>query len=343
MNKFGIPSAIKMSLLLSGLAACLLFAVLWVTCMVVRERNLERVLKEAKTRQLKANTQIDRMINAVELAIEDHVWSVEHNLQNPEVLKTIPEQVVAANPMIFGSSLAFRPHFFSSIGEYFMVYSYRDGKGVIRNKDLGGPSYDYFFMDWYQIPRILKTNYWSEPFFDLGGGNMLMVTYSRPLYDKKGDFLAIFSADISLNWLKKLVLSNNVNTHCYTFMLSRNGYYLVHPNANQVINETIFSAIINVNDSERRSISEKMIAGKSAHETFTRGDTLLHIVFSGIPRTGWSLGTVCRGNSLWKALGQSSWYIIVLCICSVVIQSVLIFFIVIRMYRKFLGKSKTVN
>jgi sigma-B regulation protein RsbU (phosphoserine phosphatase) len=198
-------------------------------------------------------------------------------------------------------------------------------------------------MDWYQIPRLLKTNYWSEPFFDLGGGNMLMVTYSRPLYDTKGDFMGMLTADVSLNWLKKLVLSNENKKHCYTFMLSRNGYYLVHPNPDKVMNETVFSTVIDVKDSQKRTIGEKMIAGKTDYEIFSKGDTLSYIVFSGIPRTGWSLGTVCAENTLFEELSHASWIMFLLCICSVVIQSVLIFWIVKRMYRKFLSASKPTN
>lgn len=55
-------------------------------------------------------------------------------------------------------------------------------------------------MDWYQIPRLLNKPYWSEPYYDEGGGNIIMTTYSYPIYDMQGNMVAIFTADLSLEW-----------------------------------------------------------------------------------------------------------------------------------------------
>ena len=60
-------------------------------------------------------------------------------------------------------------------------------------------------MDWYQIPKLLKKNYWSEPYYDTGGGEQMMTTYSHPIYDKDGNLIAVLTADVSLNWLTELV------------------------------------------------------------------------------------------------------------------------------------------
>ena len=60
-------------------------------------------------------------------------------------------------------------------------------------------------MDWYQIPKLLNESYWSEPYYDDGGGEMMMTTYSKPLYDEYGNLYAIITADLSLEWLTDLV------------------------------------------------------------------------------------------------------------------------------------------
>ncbi len=44
---------------------------------------------------------------------------------------------------------------------------------------LGGESYQYFYLDWYQIPRELGRPLWSEPYFDEGAGNIIDVHLFR--------------------------------------------------------------------------------------------------------------------------------------------------------------------
>lgn len=343
MKKMKLSADNKMSLLLSAIAAVLLSLLLVLFCVILKHKNTDLVIKNAKARQVNAALGIDKMLNSVEVAIENHVWDVEQNLRNPSALMSITEQIVEANKMIFGSSVAFRPYFMPSRGQYYMVYSYRDSKGGIRQKDLGGETYMYFYMDWFQIPRLLKRNYWSEPFFDLGGGNMLMVTYSRPIYDRDGTFMGMITADISLKWLRKLVLSNSSNKQYYTFMLSRNGYYLVHPNPDRVMNETVFSATMDMQDSKVRLIGEHMLQGQTDCQRYLNGDTTSYIVFSGIPRTGWSLGTVYAENTFFEEFRRTTWMIFLIGVGSIIIQTFLIFWVVKRMYRKYLSASKQEN
>lgn len=332
---------IRMSLILSGVAAILLGIILSVFCLIIKNKNKDLVIQNAKSRQVNFALSIDKMLSSVEVAIENQIPDVERNYQNKDALMSITRRIVETNDMIFGSSVAFAPYFMKSNGEYYMVYSYRDGRGGIRQKELGGDAYNYFYMDWFQIPRLLKKNYWSEPFFDMGGGNMLMVTYSRPLYGHNGEFIGMVTADISLSWLNKMVLGKDCSRGYYSFLLSRNGYYLVHPNQDRVMNETVFSATMDMQDPIVQNIGERMLSGKTDYQKFFNGDTLSYIIFSGVPRTGWSLGTVCDEKILFKEFRHTAWTIVMLGLSSMVIQTMLIFWVVRRMYRKSRSGSKS--
>ena len=70
--------------------------------------------------------------------------------------------------------------------------------GEITYQVLGSQNYDYPCMDWYLIPQLLKQPYWSEPYYDDGGGNFIMSTYAKPLFDSDGKLVAVFTANISL-------------------------------------------------------------------------------------------------------------------------------------------------
>jgi sigma-B regulation protein RsbU (phosphoserine phosphatase) len=76
-------------------------------------------------------------------------------------------------------------------------YTYRKN-GVITTIDLARPDYDYKNMAWYAKPVSEKKPVWTDPYFDKGGGDIWMVTYSLPLYfdAAKTQFYGILTDDL---------------------------------------------------------------------------------------------------------------------------------------------------
>lgn len=142
--------------------------------------------------------QIDAVLRSVEIAVENTAWIVPHRLASPDFMYDITRRLLDNNEFIYGCAVAFEPGYFASEGHYFSPYSYRGEDGEVRSKQLGNDIYDYHYMDWYQIPKLLNKPYWSEPYYDDGGGEMMMTTYSKPLYDRDGKLYAIITADINV-------------------------------------------------------------------------------------------------------------------------------------------------
>lgn len=59
-------------------------------------------------------------------------------------------------------------------------YWYRSGSSL-SNKELATPTYNIDAQDWLRKPIDLKTPYWTEPYFDQGGGDIWMRTYAVPI------------------------------------------------------------------------------------------------------------------------------------------------------------------
>ena len=177
--------------------------------------------------------QIDAVLHAVEIAVENTAWIVPHRLASPDFMYDITERLLQNNEFVYGCAVAFEPDYFPSQGHYFSPYSYRDEKsGEIKSMQLGNATYDYHYMDWYQIPKLLNKPYWSEPYYDEGGGEKMMTTYSKPLYDSEGKLYAIITADLSLEWFTELVGKIKAFDKSYNLMVSRNASYIVHPDHN---------------------------------------------------------------------------------------------------------------
>ena len=56
------------------------------------------------------------------------------------------ERVVALNPDIVGSAIAFEPYYYPEKGKQFSPYAYRIGN-TVDSKQLGSPDYEYHYMD----------------------------------------------------------------------------------------------------------------------------------------------------------------------------------------------------
>jgi len=59
-------------------------------------------------------------------------------------------------------------------------YWYRKN-GSLVNKELAIPSYNINTQEWLRKPIDTKAPYWSAPYFDSGGGEIWMRTYSVPI------------------------------------------------------------------------------------------------------------------------------------------------------------------
>ena len=210
-------------------AVVVLFALI---AIVVAKNTSALMVSEAErtVRSVVKNTtgQIDRLMTSVESAVANQKWVIGDHLDDPDYMYRITRELVENNAYIIGSTVAFRPGFFKSKGRLYSPYSCRSGNGKIESFTL---PYDYPEYEWYKVASESGKARWSEPYFDEGGGQVDMSTFSMPIYDSRTNFLAIFTADISLEQLKAHVASICPFPNSYAVMRSALGKALVDPPA----------------------------------------------------------------------------------------------------------------
>ena len=260
----------------------------------------EEATKHAHSELSNTIHQIDAILKAVEIAVENTAWIVPQLLDSPDSLYRITERLLHNNEFIYGSAIAFEPNFYSKEGQYFSPYSYRGRNGNIRSRQLGTDTYNYHYMDWYQIPKLLNKAYWCEPYYDDGGGDKMMTTYSRPLYDSNGKLYAVITADLSLEGLTELVGNIKAFDNSYNLMLSRNASYIVHPDHNLILNETIFSSTYGESDASLKKMQDDIINCKEGEVLRDMGGDKFFVFYSPVGTTQWTVAIVCPMSELHK-------------------------------------------
>ncbi|MEF9986181.1 MAG: SpoIIE family protein phosphatase [Bacteroidales bacterium] len=302
-NSIATSFATKLSLYITLISAGIFMLSLLVFFYYSRQMVKEEAMKSAQNTLSNTVLQIDHVLGSVETAINNMEWNIHANLQTPDSMYAITRRLLKNNPIIVGSAVAFEPNYYQSKGVQFSPFSFRKGDSTL-SIQLGTEDYEYHYTDWYQIPKLLKKSYWSEPYFDKGGGEMVMSTYSRPLLDSKGKLYGIFTADISLVWLTKLVSNIKPYAHSYNLIIGRGGGYIVHPNKERILNETVFTATAEMKDTTVRYLGEQMIDAKRGVVTLQNDDTLSYVFYAPIQKSGWSVAIVCPHKDVFAGVDK---------------------------------------
>jgi sigma-B regulation protein RsbU (phosphoserine phosphatase) len=193
----------------------------------IREEAVMRAESQLETTRI----QIMDVVNQAEAAVRNSVWIARWCLDVPDSLQVVARRVVEDNPVVMGSTLALVPDY-DKKHPLFSPYACREN-GEIVIKSLATQEYNYPAQEWFTKPLELGEGYWSEPYIDEGGGNVLMTTYSVPLQDYRGKTAAVLTADVSLEWLSQMVNGMQVYENAYGVILSRQGKVMVGPDGTQ--------------------------------------------------------------------------------------------------------------
>lgn len=298
--------AFKLSLLILTATAVIFTAAFGYNYIYSRNQILKDVETNAQNLTLAAVSRIETVLRGVEKDPSYLAHALSENKFDRRALLARIEALLNTNPDIFGSAVAFEPYTFDPKSRYFAPYYYHDGRSL-KLIYLGNKLYQYFFWDWYQIPKELERAVWSEPYFDEGAGNIIMSTYSIPFSRTNGErrvFTGIVTADISLDWLVDIVSRLSPYESGYAFLISQSGVFVTHPDREVIMRESIFSVAEAANDRELRETGRAMIRGETGFVALKKhfSGQKAWMYYAPLPSVGWSVGVVFPEEALFAGL-----------------------------------------
>ncbi len=293
----------RLMIVVISIMGCLL--IFFVGKLVYKAISKKEIMIEYHQNKLSAEARrINTIIESVQKTPQDLAYILEfHNAELSE-MKILMESVLFNNEELYGGAIAYEPYMFHKDSLYYSPYVYRRGDTIV-STNLNDPEYNYFYKDWYLIPKTLKKSTWSEPYYDEGGGNLFMSTYSVPFFKFDGNkekFSGIVTVDVSIEWIMNAVESIGKMMNGRAILISENGTIISAPNKNWIYNETIFTLATELNLPVLREIGKDLQKGISGLREINEFENQKNwrAFYSSIHANKWGLILLLHESQLYK-------------------------------------------
>ncbi len=296
----------------TGLLLIIVAAVTLEATSLIQYLSSQRMLKqEASLRaesELRATrNQIMDVVDQAEAAVHNSIWIARWCLDYPDSLAVVSRRIVEENPSVMGSTIALVPGYNPKL-PLFSPYVCRTADGNLELKSLATEEYNYPAQEWFTEPLNYGFGYWSEPYIDEGGGEVLMTTYSVPVVDNDGHVAAVLTADVSLDWLTELVGSVRVYPNAFSVLISREGKIMVSPveelNMQQNIREVGKSAKDTANFNQ---LADGMLSGKAGNVSLKQSRReRMFVFYAPVEKTGWSMAIAIPDSEIYGEIRRMS-------------------------------------
>ena len=298
------------SVLLVLVAAITLEATSLIQNHFAKKGMTEEASLRAEAQMEATRLEILNVIDQAEAAVRSMAWAALWGLDHLDTLPALTRRIVADNPVIIGSTVALVPGYNKRRPLYAPYACQAADSDSVIIKSLATEEYNYPGKEWFTKPIETGQGYWSEPYLDEGGGEVMMTTYSIPIKDRQGTTAAVLTADISLDWLTDLVGNVEVYPSAFSIMLSRQGKFMVCPSETLVMRQTIQEALATVQDTASvNSLARDMLAGESGSRAIPYKDITEYVYFAPIERTGWSMSIVIPSNEIFDEIRKMNWLV----------------------------------
>ncbi|MEI6242682.1 MAG: hypothetical protein WCP39_04670 [Chlamydiota bacterium] len=321
----------KYKLILGFICSLFFFISCWLVFDYFYSQHKERKVAfslakhQAKVASQKIENDVEKIMNLVkELSQDISDGKIPYD-QVPSVIKNLLD----TTPILLGLGVDFVPYKYQKDVRLFGPYFVRNEKGEIDFRAIE-KSYDYSIYSlkdpdtrYYHMGIASPEGSWLEPFYGTSSKSYLtgyVKNFSRKDPSTQSTEVAgMIFAIISFDSMKKLLLSLNLGSTGYAFLLSKEGRILAHPNRS-VLSRMFSDVASEKNDPNWQEVAKKAVTEKKEFYTeFTDSFTgspswvFFRPVSSIKDRSGWKLGLVINKEELLPGMAMQGTKIVWIC------------------------------
>jgi len=303
-------------------------------------RNL--ALKDAQNDVQKLTELTVARIENVLLNVENFPENLSAVIENKDTVRFVGtrkviETALKRAPLIYGASIAFAPRLIDGDTIYYAPYIYKSGDSIAF-KNLADNDYDYTSKAWYTNAKKKAIGVWSEPYYDHGGGDMLMATYSVPFYYERGkigekNFAGVVTADITLTDLQNIIREIQFLNSGTGFLISSQGNVVTYDeiDTDTLEDKIVYNVFRDGSTQEFIQVFERMVRGEK-DVIALRGMGVEKardrwVSFAKVPANDWSLGILFEEHELYVGIHELYLKLIAIGLAGFLILGFLIFII----------------
>lgn len=318
--------SVRLSLIVVSSMALLLMASLIVMLYFSRKAIKEEALQKAKQTLEATVERIDNILLSVEQSTGNFFFTMYPNFSQADMMETYCRRLVESNPYIVGSVMAFKPGYFPG-REGFMVYFHRENLSPTSETIIEANTRNnmtYTKERWYTHPMKVAMPGWQTLMSDGEIGHEPIITFCLPIPGPDGHPVGIMSAGVSLSLLSHIVEAAKPSPNSYCTLLDKDGSYIVHPNSNRLINETIYTQLEGTSDPSAKEAAEAMISGETGYKDFSMYGTDYYVFYTPFKRTaiagrameklGWSAGIIYPEDDIFGDYNSLTYYVLAIAV-----------------------------
>ena len=292
----------RTGLLIIVLAAVLLeilSAAQYYSTHILMEEQLEKRAESELT--LKAIL-IKSRLNSAEDDLKNHVWDICENLTHPDSAAQSIGRMIHLSRFLQGGAVAFVPDYYPTKGRLYEPYAQKSGDSIVK-RQIGGPDHDYTTSVFYQQAIAANDALWIDPYEDTAGAQTSVISFTKPIYDKRQDLAGVVCVDVALNWLRDTIDRRHIYPSSFVMLLTEDGRPIIRPSESRISMEESDAIISLINDSTvAREKSSNGRTTKLYFDTDKRDGTIFYANLKGKPH--WLLAVVCYDDEVYGPLKE---------------------------------------
>ena len=293
--------SVRVSIWVVMFAAFIFIAALSFLFYQSREAVRQEAISHATQILDKTSLRVEGILNRAEVATQMSEWLIQRHPDKADSMFVYSRGMLQNNPDFYTCSIAFEPYYFKEYGRYFSAYARHVGDSI-RTLQGGSEYYQYFFMDWYLMPKLLEKPCWTEPYMDLDAPTNtyeMVTSYCQAIKNKQGEFIGVINTSLSLSWLSHTISAVKPYPNSYSIMIGRGGTYFVHPDTTKITRQTIFTQTMETPDTAMTALGHAMQRGEEGMKHMNIDGNDCYVFYKPLGKTGCSMAIVCPESDIF--------------------------------------------